>query len=102
MKIRKDETRLLASPRAVITLFLSLPGNERTRNVHSQDRKVGCGRSECPLSKGNSPISVTVTATSKRFFLDHYNKVAAGYPESLDHLSKNAKTAARCFFYEGI
>src|ERR1700683_3428744 len=73
MKIHKTSTKLLASPKAVITLFLSLPGEDRIRNV--VNRVEG-------LSEDNTRVCMEMTMDSfagrhrnlQETFRDHYHK----------------------------
>src|SRR4051812_23989359 len=97
MKIRKDQTRLLASPRAVITQFLSLGGNKRIENVIRRIEKLDDGAVNALYQK------VLVDFSSRhrnleQIFRSHYEKVAAAFGKNLDHLSPVAKLLLGAFF----
>jgi len=87
MKIHKTSTKLLASPKAVITLFLSLPGEDRVRNV--VNRVEG-------LSEDNARVCMEMTMESfagrhrnlQETFRDHYNKIGPQFGRNLSDQKK--------------
>jgi predicted GH43/DUF377 family glycosyl hydrolase len=82
MKIHKTSTRLIASPKAVITLFLSLPGEDRVSSV--MKRVEG-------LSEDDVRACLNMTMESfagrhrnlEQTFLDHYHRSTSHLAGSL-------------------
>jgi predicted GH43/DUF377 family glycosyl hydrolase len=87
MKIHKTSTKLLASPKAVITLFLTLPGEDRIANVIK--RVEG-------LSEDNVRVCMEMTMESfagrhrnlEQTFRDHYHKIDPLIPRDLSDQKK--------------
>jgi predicted GH43/DUF377 family glycosyl hydrolase len=87
MKIHKTSTKLLASPKAVITLFLTLPGEDRIANVIK--RVEG-------LSEDNVRVCMEMTMESfagrhrnlEQTFRDHYHKIDPLTPRDLSDQKK--------------
>jgi len=87
MKIHKTSTKLLASPKAVITLFLSLPGEDRVRNV--VNRVEG-------LSEDNARVCMEMTMESfagrhrnlQETFRDNFRKIESLVPRNLSAQKK--------------
>ena len=84
MKITKTSTKLLASAKAVITLFLSLPGEERIANVV---KRVG------GLSEDNVRACMDMTMAGfanrhrnlEQTFRDHFRKIETLSSSPLPH-----------------
>jgi predicted GH43/DUF377 family glycosyl hydrolase len=79
MKILKTSTKLLASAKAVITLFLSLPGEDRIRNLVNRVET---------LSEDDARVCLEMTMQSfagrhrnlEETFRDHYHKIESLVP----------------------
>src|SRR5580693_2847804 len=97
MRIHKSSTKLLASAKAVITLFLSLPGDDRIRNVVK--RVEGLGEDTV-----HACLDMTIENYAKRHrnleqtFRDHFDKIKAQYGSELSHLSDQKKLLLGAFF----
>jgi predicted GH43/DUF377 family glycosyl hydrolase len=97
MRISKTSTKLLASAKAVITLFLSLPGEDRVRNVV---RRVE------GLSEDNvrACMDMTIESFGKRHrnlqqtFRQHFHKIEAQLGDPLAHFSDQKKLLLGAFF----
>jgi predicted GH43/DUF377 family glycosyl hydrolase len=97
MRIHKSSTKLLASAKAVITLFLSLPGEDRIRNVVKRVE----GLSEDTV---HACLDMTIENFAKRHrnleqtFRDHFDKIECQYGPGLSHLSDQKKLLLGAFF----
>src|SRR5580700_3439219 len=96
MRISKQSTKLFASAKAVITLYLSLPGEDRIANVV---RRVE------GLSEDNvrACMDMTMESFSKRHrdlqktFRDHFHKAERQFGSDLSHFSDQKKLLLGAF-----
>ena len=96
MKIKKNPLKLYASPEAVITQFLSLPGENRTSNIIQRVKNLNEGQVESILEKVMKEFAFRHRNISETF-TDHFNKVNAQYKNDLALFSAKQKLLLGAF-----
>ena len=97
MKISKHSTKLYASPKAIITLFLRLPGRDRVLHVIRRLEKLS-----------EKDVEETLDDVMKDFgdrhrniqgiFISHFNKIKIQYGWELSNFSVNKQLLLGAFF----
>jgi predicted GH43/DUF377 family glycosyl hydrolase len=97
MNINKQPLKLYASPKAVITLFLSLPGDDRVKNIIQRiekwnDNEVNDYMQKVMKDFGNRHRNID------EIFLEHFNNIEKNYPGDLSHFTDQKKLLTGAFF----
>jgi predicted GH43/DUF377 family glycosyl hydrolase len=97
MKISKQLLQLHANPKAVIALFLRLPGAERPRNLVNRvalltEKEVSAALDKLMHEFGERHRDI------KKIFLDHFSKINDQLDYSLSHFSDQRKLLLGAFF----
>ncbi len=96
IKITKSLLKLYASPKAVITQFLFLPGESRMSNLIQRVKNLQEDEVQCCLEKVMDEFTLRHRDISE-ILLDHFNKVNAQYKEALLLFSENQKLLLGAF-----
>ena len=96
MNLRKSPLKLYASPKAVITQFLSLPGENRISNIIQRVKNLKADEVECCLDKVMKEFSFRHRSISGTF-TDHFNKVNHQYKDDLLLFSERQKLLLGAF-----
>lgn len=97
MKIIKNSLRLYADAKAVITLFLHLPGSERVTHVVNRLEKLNKEDIVDLLAQVMKDFSGRHRNIEKTF-LHHFGRIADQYGSSLAHFSSAQKLLLGAFF----
>lgn len=89
MKVRKESIRLLASPAAVIALYLKLHGNDRIFNIVQRVRELDEAAAETMYKKVLKDFAGRHRHIEE-IFSDHFNEIQTQYPdlEKFSHTRK--------------
>ncbi|HEV3224849.1 MAG TPA: glycoside hydrolase family 130 protein [Puia sp.] len=97
MKIIKHPLKLYASAKAVITLFLRLPGNDRVHNVVRRLENLN----EKDIEEELENVMLEFSGRHrhiKEIFLNHFNKIQIQYNSDLSHFTVQKKLLIGSFF----
>lgn len=97
MKVTKNAIRLHATPKAVITQFLYLPGKNRIRNIVARLTKLDENTVKEVLQKVMKDFSGR-HRNLKETFLNHFTRINNQYPEDLLNFSPEKKLLLGAFF----
>jgi predicted GH43/DUF377 family glycosyl hydrolase len=97
MKINKHPIKLFASPKAVITLFLDLPGEDRVKHIVQRVEKMNENETNECMTKvmhdfANRHRNIQET------FLHHFQRIEKKYAAGLPHFSSQKKILLGAFF----
>ncbi|HEY4936385.1 MAG TPA: hypothetical protein VII44_07385, partial [Puia sp.] len=97
MKISKHPTKLYASAKAVITLFLSLPGSERVQHAVQRLEKL----SEKDVEECLKNVMQDFGERHRNIgviFLNHFERIAIQYGSNLSHFTAQKQLLLGAFF----
>ncbi len=97
MNINKSPLRLYASPKAVITLFLFLPGNNRISNILQRIERLEEIAAATELKKVLEDFG-SRHRDIKNTFLRHFSRIESQCGNSLSHFSADKKLLLGAFF----
>ncbi|MEO5673520.1 MAG: glycoside hydrolase family 130 protein [Chitinophagales bacterium] len=97
MNLTKSSLRLYASPKAVITLFLYLPGSNRITNVVQRVEKLENTVAQSSMQKVMKEFAGRHRDIEKTF-LKHFSRIENQTGESLSHFSPLKKLLLGAFF----
>jgi len=97
MNITKSSIRLYASPKAVITRFLDLPGTDRTINVINRLQKLSEAEAESCLRDVLKSFAGRHRALEK-IFSDHSKRIEKKFSEEVSKLPENKRMLLGAFF----
>jgi predicted GH43/DUF377 family glycosyl hydrolase len=96
MKVTKKTLKLYASPKAVITQYLHLPGENRISNIIQRVKNLKAGEVESCLEKVMTEFASRHRNISETF-TDHFNKVNHQYKNDLLLFSERQKLLLGAF-----
>jgi hypothetical protein len=96
MKVTKKSLKLYASPKAVITKYLHLPGENRISNIIQRVKNLKAGEVESCLEKVMKEFASRHRNISGTF-TDHFNKVNHQYKNDLLLFSERQKLLLGAF-----
>ncbi len=97
MNLKKSLLHLYASPKAVITQFLNLPGNNRIENVIERIEKLNDQQADGLMKKVMHDFA-SRHRDIEETFKDHFNKIEKLYGKNLQHFSHTKKLLTGAFF----
>ncbi len=97
MNISKQPFKLYASAKAVIALYLSLPGTDRIQHVIQKLEKLSQQESE-ELMKNIMHEFGNRHRNIEQIFLNHYRRTALQYGKSLSHFRQEKQLLLGAFF----
>jgi predicted GH43/DUF377 family glycosyl hydrolase len=96
MKIKRNPLKLYASPKAVITQFLSLPGENRISNIIQRVKNLPAHEVELCMEKVMKEFAFRHRNISETF-TDHFNKINSQYKNDLLLFSDRQKLLLGAF-----
>jgi predicted GH43/DUF377 family glycosyl hydrolase len=97
MKINKHPIKLYASAKAVITLFLNLPGNDRVKHVVQRVGNLSEDESNDCMVKVMQDFK-NRHRNIHEIFLHHFHRIENKYADSLSYFSLEKKLLLGAFF----
>ncbi len=97
MKVIKSSIKLYASPKALITQFLYLPGTDRITNIIKRLAILQEDEVDAGLQKVMEEFATRHRAIEE-IFLDHYRRINNLYADELLHFSDKKKLLLGAFF----
>lgn len=97
MKVVRHSIRLYACAKAVITLFLFLPGNKRIPNIIERVKHLTEEETEALLNKVLKDFAHR-HRNIEETFLKHFNRTISLYQDNLLHFSRTGRLLLGAFF----
>lgn len=97
MEVRKNTVRLYATPKAVITQFLNLPGEDRIKNVVGRLKNFDEKEVNEVLNKVMKDFNHR-HRNLKTIFMQHFTKIKDQFAEDLMHFSAEKKLLLGAYF----